>query len=1088
MRRVQILFKKTVGLLIVLLVITPTVFAQRPEIRDVSHLQGSMDHTIQLSGNYFGTDATQLAVFFGATRATIQTVTEQLLTVKVPAGATYQDITVTRLDGTPALTSYYRQPFSLTFGGATGIDPAKFGSQIDLPPPASTHNADGLYDICMCDLNADGKPDLVGTRNGLNANAKQLVMLLNGSTPGAVSVSVNGSFSMGATTLQVKCGDLNGDGKPDLVVTESGTGNNVYFLRNTITVPTTPSFVKTQLPLPGKTPSRVEIADMDLDGRPDVILSSQATNSVVILLNKTPDNASSFTFDTPVSVPLPGDWKSSDGLAVEDLNGDFRPEIVTSQFITNTDIAVLENKSTPGSVNMSPAIVLPVGNAIKSIKIGDLDKDGKSDIAFTVFASSSAIGTFLNTSSGSLSFGSLKSFATDAYSWGLDMGDLDGDGQVDIVAASIQKKSLSILNNKSTPGSITFAPVIIKATDFINRHVVIGDVDIDGKPDIAFTSIDDNNLNIPASKISVFRNATCMVPEVSPEGPLTICSTMAPVTLTATSGGGTTYEWSSDGGATTTPGTSQLSVSASGDYTVTATSEGGACKMTSSPIVKITVTPTAPIADPKPQSNSPVCIGNSLTLTATPDGTSTYSWKGPENYTSNQANPPALTNFQTKNAGVYTLFTLGPGGCVGREDKILVEAVDVPNFIVSFSGANLICQPDIKTLAVSPTGVPGFTYQWYETSAGLLAGKTASTLSINTTGEYYYTATSTNPSCPVATSQKTKIAAVVPAVADFTLPATACKGEEVSFTNQSTTDPSATVFYAWDFGDSQGSDAKDPKHTFGTATTFTVKLTTSYTNNACPGTASKSITITTAPDVSITNAENTFDICPDASLVLGVNTTFTSYSWSTGSTDATITITEPGTYNVTVIAANGCRLTAEQIIGGLPAPTVTATATPEEIEEGASAQLSAEGLLDFSWTPTETLSNPAIANPVATPLSSTTYTVTGKGDNGCAGVATVQLKVKGEAIVKKLLPGNFFSPNGDAVSPYWTVGKIDEYPQCEVTIYDDKGVKVYNAKPYQNNWDGTFNGKRLPDGVYYYIIRCEGEESVPRSGSITLLR
>ena len=68
------------------------------------------------------------------------------------------------------------------------------------------------------------------------------------------------------------------------------------------------------------------------------------------------------------------------------------------------------------------------------------------------------------------------------------------------------------------------------------------------------------------------------------------------------------------------------------------------------------------------------------------------------------------------------------------------------------------------------------------------------------------------------------------------------------------------------------------------------------------------------------------------------------------------------------------------------------------------------------------------------------------------------------------------------------VENILNYPQCSVTIYDDKGVRVYDAKPYNNDWDGTFRGKQLPDGVYYYIIRCDGEENNPRSGSITVLR
>ena len=142
----------------------------------------------------------------------------------------------------------------------------------------------------------------------------------------------------------------------------------------------------------------------------------------------------------------------------------------------------------------------------------------------------------------------------------------------------------------------------------------------------------------------------------------------------------------------------------------------------------------------------------------------------------------------------------------------------------------------------------------------------------------------------------------------------------------------------------------------------------------------------------------------------------------------------------------------------------------------------------YAWTPAETLTDASLSNPVAVPLMSITYTVTGKDNNNCKGTASVDVKVRGEAIVKKLKPENFFSPNEDLYSPYWKVEKIDEYPQCEVAVYDDKGVRVFTAKPYMNDWDGSFNGKRLPDGVYYYIIRCEGEESAPRSGSITLLR
>jgi gliding motility-associated-like protein len=168
---------------------------------------------------------------------------------------------------------------------------------------------------------------------------------------------------------------------------------------------------------------------------------------------------------------------------------------------------------------------------------------------------------------------------------------------------------------------------------------------------------------------------------------------------------------------------------------------------------------------------------------------------------------------------------------------------------------------------------------------------------------------------------------------------------------------------------------------------------------------------------------------------------------------------------------------------------VTATANPVQVNEGESSQLMATGLANYLWDPAATLDDAAIADPVATPTGTTVYTVQGTDDNGCPGTATVEVSVKGDFIVNKLRPSKFISPdNGDAINPLWVVENILNYPQCSVTIYDDKGVRVYDAKPYNNDWDGTFRGKQLPDGVYYYIIRCDGEENNPRSGSITVLR
>lgn len=54
-------------------------------------------------------------------------------------------------------------------------------------------------------------------------------------------------------------------------------------------------------------------------------------------------------------------------------------------------------------------------------------------------------------------------------------------------------------------------------------------------------------------------------------------------------------------------------------------------------------------------------------------------------------------------------------------------------------------------------------------------------------------------------------------------------------------------------------------------------------------------------------------------------------------------------------------------------------------------------------------------------------------------------------------------------------------------IYDKQGNKILEAKPYNNDWDGQINGRPVPDGVYYYVIRCD-DTGIVKSGSITLLR
>jgi gliding motility-associated-like protein len=266
-------------------------------------------------------------------------------------------------------------------------------------------------------------------------------------------------------------------------------------------------------------------------------------------------------------------------------------------------------------------------------------------------------------------------------------------------------------------------------------------------------------------------------------------------------------------------------------------------------------------------------------------------------------------------------------------------------------------------------------------------------------------------------------------------------------------------------------------------------LVVAYRGNACARELTKPINIVAAPTASITTPTNIFSTCSGVELPLAVSSDFTTYQWSTSETTPAISVTAAGTYTVELTNAIGCKITASKVVTALPSPIVSVAATPGQINIGETTQLEAtEGMESYEWTPSETLSNATVADPVATPEESTTYTVVVTNTSGCEGTADVEIIVTQDDITNILKPSNFFTPNDiDTINPVWEVGNILSFPQCGVVIFDDKGQKVYEAKPYLNEWDGTRDGKQVPAGVYYYIIRCDGE-SQTKGGSITLIR
>ncbi|MBP8959322.1 MAG: gliding motility-associated C-terminal domain-containing protein [Bacteroidales bacterium] len=83
---------------------------------------------------------------------------------------------------------------------------------------------------------------------------------------------------------------------------------------------------------------------------------------------------------------------------------------------------------------------------------------------------------------------------------------------------------------------------------------------------------------------------------------------------------------------------------------------------------------------------------------------------------------------------------------------------------------------------------------------------------------------------------------------------------------------------------------------------------------------------------------------------------------------------------------------------------------------------------------------------------------------------------------------NVFSPNNDGVNDYWVLENNQTFQSCEFFIFNTLGEILFRSKGYDNNWDGTYNGRQLPVGTYYFLIKCPDCANCDYSGSISIIR
>lgn len=109
-----------------------------------------------------------------------------------------------------------------------------------------------------------------------------------------------------------------------------------------------------------------------------------------------------------------------------------------------------------------------------------------------------------------------------------------------------------------------------------------------------------------------------------------------------------------------------------------------------------------------------------------------------------------------------------------------------------------------------------------------------------------------------------------------------------------------------------------------------------------------------------------------------------------------------------------------------------------------------------------------------------------RGVNGSSSTTYV-VKVYSSAITE-FEAYNIFSPNGDGKNEVWKIQNNEAFRHCQFYMYYSTGNLVWESIGYNNDWDGTAEGVKLPKGTYYYVVKCEDCPNCDFKGSVTLIR
>jgi len=494
-------------------------------------------------------------------------------------------------------------------------------------------------------------------------------------------------------------------------------------------------------------------------------------------------------------------------------------------------------------------------------------------------------------------------------------------------------------------------------------------------------------------------------------------------------------------------------------YVLTVTNTAFSCTNTDTVFVNVVPQPVANAGTYKV-----ICKGDSTSIGAPGANGVTYSWLPVAGLNSSTSSQPNASP-----AGTTTYTLTASNGICTNTDTVTVKVNPLP--IANAGPDKNICIGD--STSIGTPAVIGNTYSW-SPGTGLNSSTDAQPNAspvVPTT--YIVTVTNAAFSC---TNTDTVFVNVAPAPVANTGPnRSICMGDSTSIGGPAV----AGTTYAWlPVAGLSSATSSQPNASPAGTVTYTLTVTGGICNSIGTGTV-----LVTVNNLPIANAGTDKTICKGDTTTIGTPAIagFT-YSWSPASglnsvnnAQANASPALPTSYIVRV-TNGGCSNTDTVMVNVNQLPAAN-TGTGEFICGAGSITLGAPAVVGdiYVWTPATGLNSTTIAQPTATPGTTTLYTLYEKDTaTGCSMTNQVQITIE---------TGEFYtgiSPNGDGVNDWWNIPILNCYPSNTVLITNRWGSEVWNGTNYDNvsvRWSGQdMNGTDLADGTYYYIIRYNGTE------------